>query len=68
MCSAKKHVRFRPTAAIIVRSATRWEHPDIPPEQRNSDIEAVAGRLADIEAELSTLRGSITDHDPPAPV
>ena len=60
----------RPTAAIIVRSATRREGPDIPPEQRNytaSDIEAVADRLADIEAELYKLRGAITANDPPEP-
>ena len=43
------------TAKIIVRGATRREHPDIPPEQREytaSDIEAVATKLNDIAAGL----------------
>ena len=61
----------RPTATIIVRSPTRWEHPETPPKQREytaSDIRAVADRFEDIAAELYKLRGSIADHDPPAPV
>ena len=52
----------RPTATIIVRSGTRWEHPDIPPEQRQytaSDIRAVSDRFEDIAAGLYKLRGSI---------
>ena len=47
---------------MIVRSGTRWERPDIPPKQREytaADIQAVADKLADIDAELYKLRGSI---------
>jgi hypothetical protein len=54
----------RPTAAIIVRSGTRWEHPEIPPEHRRytaSDIEAVAAKLKDIEVELSKLIRAINE-------
>ena len=52
----------RRTAAIIVRSGTRWDNPETPPEQREytaADIQAVADRLADIDAELYKLRCSI---------
>ncbi|MGA9440516.1 MAG: hypothetical protein WBV76_20325 [Pseudolabrys sp.] len=54
----------RPTAAIIVRSGTRWEHPEIPPEHRRytaSNIEAVAAKLKDIEVELSKLIRAINE-------
>ena len=54
----------RPTAAIIVRSDTRWEHPEIPPEHRRytaSDIEVVAAKFKDIEAELSKLIRAINE-------
>lgn len=60
----------RRTAAIIVRGSTRWAGPETPPKQRDytaSDIQAVADKFADIDAELYKLRGAITDHDPPAP-
>ena len=52
----------RRTAAIIVRSGTRWDNPETPPEQREytaADIQAVADKIADIDAELYKLRGSI---------
>ena len=47
-----------------MRSDTRWEHPEIPPEHRRytaSDIEVVAAKFKDIEAELSKLIRAINE-------
>lgn len=52
----------RRTLTIVVRGATRWEHPEVPPEQREytaPDIRAVAEKLATIEVELYKLRRNI---------
>jgi hypothetical protein len=52
----------RRTAGMIVRGNARFAGPETPPEQREfsvSDIQAVADKLADIDAELYKLRRSI---------
>ena len=52
----------RQTSSIVVRSGTRWEHPDTPPEQRDytaPDIQALAEKLATIDVELDKLRRSL---------
>jgi hypothetical protein len=49
----------RRTSTIVVRGATRWEHPEVPPEQRGytaPDIHEVAEKLAAIAVELYKLR------------
>lgn len=52
----------RPAATIIVRSATRWKHPEEPPEHREYTvvtIVAITEKFKDIEAELFKLRREI---------
>lgn len=52
----------RRTSTIVVRGATRWEHSEVPPEQREYtalDIRAVAEKLATIEVGLYRLRLNI---------
>jgi hypothetical protein len=52
----------RQASTIVVRSGTRWEHPDIPPEHRDytaPNILALAEKLATIEVELDKLRRSL---------
>ena len=57
----------RPTSTIVVRSGTRWQDPDAPPDQREytaSDIELLTDKFETIEAEIYKLRRAV---EPPTP-
>jgi hypothetical protein len=58
----------RTTSAIVVRGGTRWDDPEIPPEQREytaTKIVALADAFKAIEIELYKLRREIKP--PPSP-
>jgi len=51
----------RRTLTVEVRGGVRWEQPELPPENRKyrvSNIEKVADKFKDIEAELYRIRRS----------
>jgi len=51
----------RRTLTVKVRGGVRWEQPELPPENHEytvSDIEKLAGKFRDIEAELYRIRRS----------